>query len=92
MLGLGSLKDKIANLGEGLKSQFSVEAEPARESDLCAGSAVLTHYQSCWREIHCRGLAASKEADRCDRSASLRYLRKAVLSSLTEKVIQFGRK
>ena len=68
MLGLGSLKDKIANLGEGLKSQFSVEVEPvSAESDLTAGSAVLTHYQACWREIHTRARAAGKEADRCDR-------------------------
>ena len=68
MLGLGSLKDKIANLGEGLKSQFSVEVEPvSAESDLTAGSAVLTHYQACWREIHSRARAAGKEADRCDR-------------------------
>lgn len=71
MLGLGSLKDKIANLGEGLKSQFSVETEPVSvESDLCAGSAVLTHYQSSWREIHSRGVAAGKEAERCDRAVA----------------------
>ena len=88
MLGLGSLKDKIANLGEGLKSQFSVEVEPvSAESDLTAGSAVLTHYQACWREIHTRARAAGKEADRCDRCVNY-FTTGAVKDSLCGNLTQ----
>ena len=68
MLGLGSLKDKISNLGEGLKSQFSFEVEAVEvESNPGAGASLLTHYQDCWRILHNRGVAAAKEAERCDR-------------------------
>ena len=68
MLGLGSLKDKITHLGEGLKSQFSFEVEAVEgETNPEAGARLLTHYQDCWRVLHSRGVAAAKEAERCDR-------------------------
>jgi len=71
MLGLGSLKDKISNLGEGLKSQFSFDVEAGEaETNLSAGAGLLSHYQSGWRLLHARGVAAGKEAERCDRSVS----------------------
>ena len=46
MLGFGNLKDKIANLSEGLKSQFSTEIEPTEvESNLKSQSQILSRYQ-----------------------------------------------
>ena len=46
MLGFGNLKDKIANLSEGLKSQFSTEIEPTEvESNLKSQSHILSRYQ-----------------------------------------------
>ena len=46
MLGFGNLKDKIANLSEGLKSQFSTEIESTEvESNLKSQSEILSRYQ-----------------------------------------------
>ena len=46
MLGFGNIKDKIANLSEGLKSQFSTEIEPTEvESNLKSQSQILSRYQ-----------------------------------------------
>ena len=46
MLGLGSIKDRIATIGEGIKSQFSADVETEDTSvNLLAGSKIITHYQ-----------------------------------------------
>ena len=46
MLGLGSIKDRIATIGEGIKSQFSADVETEDASvNLLAGSKIITHYQ-----------------------------------------------
>ena len=46
MLGLGSLKDRIATIGEGIKSQFVTETEPEdTNKNLNAGSQILAHYK-----------------------------------------------
>ena len=43
---LGSLKDRIAVLGEGIKSQFGSETDgQQKEAGLGAGAEVLTHFQ-----------------------------------------------
>ena len=43
---LGSLKDRIVVLGEGIKSQFGAETdEGQKEAVLGAGAEVLAHFQ-----------------------------------------------
>ena len=46
MLGLGSIKDRLSTLGEGIKSQFSSEVE-TRDAGvrLEAGAKIVSHYQ-----------------------------------------------
>ena len=47
---LGSIKDRIAVLGEGIKSQFGSEAEgEEKEAILGAGAEVLAHFQVRFR-------------------------------------------
>ena len=51
MLGLGSIKDRIATIGEGLKSQFTTESESDEAVvNLQAGAQLISHYQV--RSIH----------------------------------------
>ena len=46
MLGLGSIKDRIATIGEGLKSQFTSESESDEAVvNLQAGAQLISHYQ-----------------------------------------------
>ena len=46
MLGLGSIKDRIATIGEGIKSQFVTETEPEEtNTSPNAGNKILTYYQ-----------------------------------------------
>lgn len=68
MLGLGSIKDRIATIGEGIKSQFSgdVEQEEARVS-LHAGSKIVTHFQAATRALHHNGELVARLADTADR-------------------------
>ena len=46
MLGLGSIKDRLSTLGEGIKSQFSSEVD-TRDAGvrLEAGAKIVSHYQ-----------------------------------------------
>ena len=46
MLGLGTIKDRLSTLGEGIKSQFSSEVE-TRDAGvrLEAGAKIVSHYQ-----------------------------------------------
>ena len=49
---LGSLKDRIVVLGEGIKSQFGAETdEGQKEAVLGAGAEVLAHFQVRFRKI-----------------------------------------
>ena len=46
MLGLFSIKDRIATIGEGIKSQFVTETEPEEtNTSPNAGNKILTYYQ-----------------------------------------------
>ena len=46
MLGLGSIKDRIATIGEGIKSQFVTETETEEtNTSPNAGNKILTYYQ-----------------------------------------------
>jgi len=68
---LGSLKDRIVVLGEGIKSQFGSETEgEQREVALSAGADVLTHFQDGWRRIHEGAEQVTRQADRADREVS----------------------
>ena len=68
MLGLGSIKERIATLGEGIKSQFSGEVEQdVAHVNLHAGSKILSHYQAAWRALHDNAEIVAKKADTADR-------------------------
>lgn len=68
MLGLGSIKERIATIGEGLKSQFSGEVEQDEALvNLRAGSKILSHYQSAWRALHDNADLVARKADNADR-------------------------
>jgi len=68
---LGSLKDRIVVLGEGIKSQFGSEVEEGqKEAVLSAGAEVLTHFQDGWRRIHEGAEQVARQADRADREVS----------------------
>eukprot|EP00092_Neocalanus_flemingeri_P019469 GFUD01021092.1.p1 GENE.GFUD01021092.1~~GFUD01021092.1.p1 ORF type:complete len:315 (-),score=63.49 GFUD01021092.1:1525-2469(-) len=68
---LGSLKDRIVVLGEGIKSQFGSETEgEQKEAVLGAGAEVLAHFQDGWRRIHEGAEQVSRQADRADREVS----------------------
>jgi len=71
MLGLGSIKDRIATLGEGLKSQFTSESETNETVvNLEAGSKLITHYQTTWRCLHDNAEIVAKQAEITDREVS----------------------
>jgi len=68
---LGNIKDRIALLGEGIKSQFGSEiVTTERNIVLEAGSEVLSHYQDGWRRIHEGSEQNARHADRADREVS----------------------
>ena len=68
MLGLGSIKERIATIGEGLKSQFSGEVEQDEALvNLRAGSKILSHYQTAWRALHDNAELVARKADTADR-------------------------
>jgi len=68
---LGSLKDRIVVLGEGIKSQFGAESdEIQKEAILSAGAEVLAHFQDGWRRIHEGAEQVARQADRADREVS----------------------
>ena len=68
MLGLGSIKERIATIGEGLKSQFSGEVEQDEALvNLRAGSKILSHYQAVWRALHDNAELVARKADTADR-------------------------
>lgn len=68
---LGSLKDRIVVLGEGIKSQFGAETdEGQKEAVLGAGAEVLAHFQDGWRRIHEGAEQVARQADRADREVS----------------------
>ena len=68
MLGLGSIKERIATIGEGLKSQFSGEVEQDEALvNLHAGSKILSHYQAVWRALHDNAELVARKADTADR-------------------------
>lgn len=68
MLGLGSIKERIATIGEGLKSQFSGEVE---HDEVCvnlrAGSKILSHYQLAWKALHDNAEQVARKAETADR-------------------------
>ena len=50
---LGSLKERIVVLGEGIKSQFGAETEEGqKQAVLSAGSEVLAHFQVGLKTSH----------------------------------------
>jgi len=68
---LGTLKERIVVLGEGIKSQFGTETdEGRRQAVLSAGAEVLTHFQDGWRRIHEGAEQVGRQADRADREVS----------------------
>jgi len=68
---LGSLKERIVVLGEGIKSQFGAETEEGqKQAVLSAGSEVLAHFQDGWRRIHEGAEQVGRQADRADREVS----------------------
>jgi len=68
---LGTLKERIVVLGEGIKSQFGTETEEGqRQAVLSAGAEVLTHFQDGWRRIHEGAEQVGRQADRADREVS----------------------
>jgi len=71
MLGLGSIKDRIATIGEGLKSQFTTESESDEAVvNLQAGAQLISHYQTAWRCIHDNAEIVAKQAEITDREVS----------------------
>ena len=68
MLGLGSIKERIATIGEGLKSQFSGEVEYDEVCvNLRAGSKILSHYQLAWKALHDNAEQVARKAETADR-------------------------
>jgi len=71
MLGLGSIKDRIATIGEGIKSQFVTETEPEEtNTSPNAGNKILTYYQNVWKHLHDNAEEVAKHADVTDREVS----------------------
>jgi len=72
---LGSLKERLAGLGESMTSGVGEEdgAHNVEPVDLRAGAHLLTHFQEGWRRLHEGAEQAARQAERGDREVTAVY-------------------
>ena len=74
---LGTLKDRLAGLGDSFSSGLN-DGDPGLRSvavpcDQGAGAELLLHWQAGWRRLHEGAEQAAREADRADREVTAMY-------------------
>jgi len=74
---LGSLRERLAGLGESMSSALGEEEGGSPEEplggDQMAGAKLLSHFQAGWRRLHEGAEQTAKQADRTDKEVSALY-------------------